>query len=192
MATLQQHKEAMVDLLANGSAIPASASRLAHALHDVLALLEERRSEPHRAPVDCRVSEFVDGEIRPMFVGGITATAAFSDAVLAADVDVCSAQGHQWASLRNAHTVACMRCGIDKKNVAINTLASVIAERDSLRAELANVTSQRNTYKARCESLEAEIEQRCAQYEEVVAENRELKGYLNRGIDGVEAWQLKA
>ena len=39
MTTLKQHQEAMVDLLANGSAIPASASRLAHAMHDVLEVL---------------------------------------------------------------------------------------------------------------------------------------------------------
>ena len=39
MATLKEHQAAMVDLLANGIAIPASASRLAHAMHDVLAYL---------------------------------------------------------------------------------------------------------------------------------------------------------
>lgn len=42
MATLKQHQEAMVQLLANGNGIPASASRLAHAMHDVLsAMLSE-------------------------------------------------------------------------------------------------------------------------------------------------------
>lgn len=39
MATLKEHQAAMVDLLANGSAIPASASRLAHAMLDVLTVL---------------------------------------------------------------------------------------------------------------------------------------------------------
>lgn len=39
MATLKQHQASMVDLLANGSGIPASASRLAHAMHDVLSML---------------------------------------------------------------------------------------------------------------------------------------------------------
>lgn len=39
MATLKEHQAAMVDLLANGSGIPASASRLAHAMHDVLEML---------------------------------------------------------------------------------------------------------------------------------------------------------
>lgn len=37
MATLKDHQQAMVDLLASGSGIPASASRLAHAMHDVLS-----------------------------------------------------------------------------------------------------------------------------------------------------------
>ena len=39
MATLKQHQAAMVDLLANGSGIPASASRLAHAMHDLINVL---------------------------------------------------------------------------------------------------------------------------------------------------------
>lgn len=39
MATLKEHQAAMVDLLANGSGILASASRLAHAMHDVLAAI---------------------------------------------------------------------------------------------------------------------------------------------------------
>ncbi|EIW2617782.1 hypothetical protein KNE10_003612 [Salmonella enterica] len=39
MATLKDHQQAMVDLLANGSGIPASASRLAHAMHDVLSAI---------------------------------------------------------------------------------------------------------------------------------------------------------
>lgn len=39
MATLKDHQQAMVDLLANGSGIPSSASRLAHAMHDVLSAM---------------------------------------------------------------------------------------------------------------------------------------------------------
>lgn len=39
MATLKEHQSAMVDLLANGSGIPASASRLAHAMHDLINVL---------------------------------------------------------------------------------------------------------------------------------------------------------
>lgn len=36
MATLKDHQQAMIDLLASGSGIPASASRLAHAMHDLI------------------------------------------------------------------------------------------------------------------------------------------------------------
>lgn len=39
MATLKDHQAAMVDLLASGSGIPASASRLAHATFDILEML---------------------------------------------------------------------------------------------------------------------------------------------------------
>lgn len=39
MATLKDHQQAMVDLLAPGSGIPDSASRLAHAMHDVLSAM---------------------------------------------------------------------------------------------------------------------------------------------------------
>ena len=45
MATLKEHQAVMVDLLANGSCIPASASRLAHAMHDVLATIDAELTE---------------------------------------------------------------------------------------------------------------------------------------------------
>lgn len=44
MTTLKEHQAAMVQLLANGSGIPASASRLAHAMHDVLEMLQGVKS----------------------------------------------------------------------------------------------------------------------------------------------------
>lgn len=47
MATLKEHQAAMVDLLANGSGIPASASRLAHAMHDVLAYLAPKQEDDY-------------------------------------------------------------------------------------------------------------------------------------------------
>ncbi len=132
MATLKDHQNAMVDLLANGSAIPASATRLAHALHDVLGLLLERDSEPHR-----RVGGFVDST--KSYVVGETPL----EAKLAADLDACSRSGHCWAALTNAHTLECIHCGVKKSDVAISELAKVISQRDA--------------YKARCESLESEI-----------------------------------
>lgn len=46
MATLKQHQAAMVNLLANGTAIPTSAVRLAHALHDVLSHINGAENAP--------------------------------------------------------------------------------------------------------------------------------------------------
>lgn len=68
MATLKEHQAAMVDLLANGSGIPASASRLAHAMHDVLEmLLSEREVERCGALIDRLVVERGEGglPVRP-------------------------------------------------------------------------------------------------------------------------------
>lgn len=47
MATLKDHQQAMVDLLASGSGIPASASRLAHAMHDVLKFMTTEQLVEH-------------------------------------------------------------------------------------------------------------------------------------------------
>lgn len=139
MATLKEHQNAMVDLLANGSAIPASATRLAHALHDVLGLLLERDSEPHSSSgAEC---------------GDATPPRAFiNDVRLAADLSAVPPRGSE-----------------------------LIA---NLRAELANVTTQRNTYKARCESLEAEIVEPKSigelrgEIEKLKAENKRLSELL--------------
>lgn len=46
MATLKQHQAAMVNLLANGTSIPTSAVRLAHALHDVLSHINGAENAP--------------------------------------------------------------------------------------------------------------------------------------------------
>lgn len=124
MATLKEHQNAMVDLLANGSAVAASTTRLAHAMHDVLGLLLERDSEPHR-----RVGGFVDST--KSYVVGETPL----EAKLAADLSAAPPRG------------------------------SVLIE--NLRAELAKVTEQRNTYKARCESLELDLEVTRAALKEV-------------------------
>lgn len=62
MATLKQHQEAMVQLLANGSAIPASASRLAHAMHDVLATIDAELTEYRKRvnTADAMVQAYAD------------------------------------------------------------------------------------------------------------------------------------
>jgi len=126
MATLKDHQNAMVDLLANGSAIPASAARLAHALHDVLGLLLERDSGPRWSRVSEHMGTFIQ------------------DVRLAADLDS-----------------------------AVSPRGSTLI--DHLRAELANVTNQRDTYKARGESLEAEVAHQFEQIEELKARIVDIK-----------------
>lgn len=73
MATLKDHQQAMVDLLASGSGIPASASRLAHAMHDVLKFMTTEQLVEH---ADWRC---LDDATSP----------GLNDKALAADVEAC-------------------------------------------------------------------------------------------------------
>jgi len=72
MATLKDHQQAMVDLMAHGSGIPASAMRLAHAVHDLIA------------------AHLAVGEITfiPSLEDDAT-TPGLNDKALAADVEAC-------------------------------------------------------------------------------------------------------
>ena len=125
----------MVDLLANGSAIPASAARLAHALHDVLGLLLERDSEPHSSSdVEC---------------GDATPPRAFiNDVRLAADLSAVPKHG-----------------------------SALI---DHMRAELANVTTQRDKYKAQYESYFKSCVSALSDLEDAREEIEELKTRLGK------------
>lgn len=76
MATLKDHQQAMVDLLASGSGIPASASRLAHAMHDVLAVLCAEPANPTPA-------------LKELMNRRKETTPGLNDKALAADVDAC-------------------------------------------------------------------------------------------------------
>lgn len=83
MATLKDHQQAMVDLLASGSGIPASASRLAHAMHDVLKALDSELCD-YRNRIDI-ADRAVDS-----FAGRLDATTpGLNDKALAADVEAC-------------------------------------------------------------------------------------------------------
>lgn len=75
MATLKDHQQAMVDLLASGSGIPASASRLAHAMHDVLAYLNINASIR-------KLEEEINAQ-------NDATTPGLNDKALAADVEAC-------------------------------------------------------------------------------------------------------
>lgn len=76
MATLKDHQQAMVDLLASGSGIPASASRLAHAMHDVLIYING-----NNVPLSS-----ITGVETVVFRPDAT-TPGLNDKALAADVD---------------------------------------------------------------------------------------------------------
>lgn len=77
MATLKDHQQAMVDLLASGSGIPASASRLAHAMHDVLSAI---LAEPDLIAKAIQESKAV----RTAYT-----TPGLNDKALAGDIEVC-------------------------------------------------------------------------------------------------------
>lgn len=77
MTTLKGHQQAMVDLLASGSGIPASASRLAHATYYILeTIILANLTEPEKA-------ELIDNR-RPD-----ATTPGLNDKALAADVEAC-------------------------------------------------------------------------------------------------------
>ncbi|QHJ79742.1 MAG: hypothetical protein [Caudoviricetes sp.] len=77
MATLKDHQQAMVDLLASGSGIPASASRLAHAMHDVLSAI---LAEPDLMAKAIQESK----AIRQAYT-----TPGLNDKALAGDIEAC-------------------------------------------------------------------------------------------------------
>lgn len=74
MATLKDHQQAMVDLLASGSGIPASASRLAHAMHDVLGAI---------------VNGCVDNTQHIQMLIDDATTPGLNDKALAGDIEAC-------------------------------------------------------------------------------------------------------
>nr|DAH52815.1 MAG TPA: zinc-ribbon protein [Caudoviricetes sp.] len=74
MATLKDHQQAMVDLLASGSGIPASASRLAHAMHDVLGFLSNETMHQKALGIKQRVDATTPG---------------LNDKALAGDIEAC-------------------------------------------------------------------------------------------------------
>lgn len=77
MATLKDHQQAMVGLMASGSGIPASAMRLAHATYDILeTIILANLTEPEKAAL-------IDNR-RPD-----ATTPGLNDKALAADVEAC-------------------------------------------------------------------------------------------------------
>lgn len=79
MTTLKDHQATMVSMLASGTAIPTSAIRLAHALHDVLAHLNDTNVAPV-AHTERRIDATTPG---------------LNDALLAADVQAVKPKQQQ-------------------------------------------------------------------------------------------------
>ncbi|EBI0159803.1 hypothetical protein E3Z14_07580 [Salmonella enterica subsp. enterica serovar Cerro] len=92
MATLKDHQQAMVDLLANGSGIPASASRLTHAMHDVLEMLNLQPGDAaSRVATYNQMQELfarTDSLDAPWDKRPDATTPGLNDKALAADVEV--------------------------------------------------------------------------------------------------------
>ncbi|EBH9641860.1 hypothetical protein ETB87_10305 [Salmonella enterica subsp. enterica serovar Cerro] len=92
MATLKDHQQAMADLLANGSGIPASASRLAHAMHDVLEMLNLQPGDAaSRVATYNQMQELfarTDSLDAPWDKRPDATTPGLNDKALAADVEV--------------------------------------------------------------------------------------------------------
>lgn len=83
MTSLKDHQATMVSMLASGTAIPTSAIRLAHALHDVLAYINDTNAAPV-AHTERRIDATTPG---------------LNDALLAADVQAVKPKQQSLESL---------------------------------------------------------------------------------------------
>lgn len=117
MATLKDHQQAMVDLLASGSGIPASASRLAHAMHDVLStMLTGAEVTFVTDPLTGRISKREDAT-----------TPGLNDKALAGDIEACRPKDTMFDRARAAER---------RVKELENTVRQLRASNAKLRAEL--------------------------------------------------------
>lgn len=136
MATLKDHQQAMVDLLASGSGIPASASRLAHAMHDVLCHLTETKS----------VTLDMKSVIRAVEAN----SPGLNDKALAADVEACRIK------LTGAGAGPKATPAERRVKELENTVKQLRASRAKQKAYADAVTAERDMYKLRCGYIGAE------------------------------------
>lgn len=123
MKTLKDHQDTMVSMLASGTAIPTSAIRLAHALHDVLAHL----NNTNVAPV-AHTARRIDAT-----------TPGLNDAMLAQDIAAVKPKQQSLESLlkQRDNTIRQLK----------GRVAEVVGERDWLKERLEeslNVINQAN------------------------------------------------
>ncbi|UNY50486.1 hypothetical protein [Salmonella phage PhiSTP1] len=139
MATLKDHQQAMVDLLASGSGIPASASRLAHAMHDVIGILLLQSAARENAT-----------DIRAMFGLDDATTPGLNDKALAADVEVCRPKDTMFDRARAAER---------RVKELENTVKQLRASNAKLRAELDHSRTLFESGFKRCATIELPPEQ---------------------------------
>lgn len=123
MKTLKDHQDTMVSMLASDTAIPTSAIRLAHALHDVLAHLNNTNAAPV-AHTERRIDATTPG---------------LNDAMLAQDIASVKPKQQSLESLlkQRDNTIRQLK----------GRVAEVVGERDWLKARLEealNLTNQAN------------------------------------------------
>ena len=123
MATIKDHQQAMVDLLASGSGIPASASRLAHAMHDVLGILLLQSAARENAT-----------DIRALFGLDYATTPGMNDKALARDIEACCPKADLFDRARAAERRVKELENTVKQLRASN--AKLRGERDMLRGRL--------------------------------------------------------
>lgn len=101
MTSLKDHQATMVSMLASGTAIPTSAIRLAHALHDVLAYINDTNAAPE-AHTERRTEATTPG---------------LNDAALAYDLAaVKPACKHTWHD--TGRELKCKDCGVHPSDTA--------------------------------------------------------------------------
>ena len=149
MATLKEHQAAMVDLLANGSGIPASASRLAHAMHDLLGVVMLQSAARENAT-----------DVRVLFGMDDATTPGLNDKALSKPQKTLKTDSPaKWPTPAE-----------QRVKELENTIRQLKANNAKLKAEVACQINNRDMYKARCESLEAELAEQAGcrkPYEEV-------------------------
>lgn len=118
MATLKDHQQAMVDLMAHGSAIPASAMRLAHAMHDVLEVLASGRISTT--------------SVASLMLNDAT-TPGLNDKALAGDIDACRPKDTMFDRARAAER---------RVKELENTVKQLRASNATLRAERDDATAK--------------------------------------------------
>ncbi len=148
----------MVDLLANGSGIPASASRLAHAMHDVLKALDVELCD-YRNRIDT-ADKAVDA-----FAKRIDATTpGLNDKALAADVEAC-------------------RPKVTRFNVDIK-----LADMDEVKMTLQNMQSHLDGARDSQRAAERRVKELENTVKQLRANNAKLREQIAASAEAVDLW----